>query len=112
MGVVVYESISKYVESASSLEAKLAKIDAAMLVLFDALIKVATNDHIDEYRLDNGQTIIHTKYKSAAQVQKGIDGLQFARDKLLAVLNKNKFGHIQRLVDSKNMNGYNNGNGR
>lgn len=111
--MVVYETISLYVETAKSLEAKIAKLDEVILMLYDTMIKAATNDNIEEYTLDNGQTKIHTKYKSTAQVEASINALERQKQLLINRLNRNTTGSIVRLVDSRNLPGRNNlGNGR
>lgn len=107
--MVIYESESHYIESATSIEAKIQRLDTIILSLYDVLIKAALKDYIEGYEMDDGQTRIKTTYRGAESVQKSINALEFAKQRLITLLNKNKTGSVVRLTDSRNLIG---GNGR
>ena len=110
--MIAYTSEQLYIESATSLTDKIAKIDAVILALYDVLIKAALKDHITEYSLDDGQTKITTDYRGAQSVQKSISALEFAKQVIITRLNKNQTGSIIGLVDSQNLTGRNGRNNR
>lgn len=109
--MVTYFSTTQYIESATSLQDKITKIDALIDLLFTTATKAALGDNISEYMLDDGQTIIKTVYRGADAVAKSIQDLQKLREIIQATLNRNSNGSVIRLVDSSNLTGRNR-NGR
>jgi hypothetical protein len=101
--MVEYFSTTQYIESASSLQEKIAKIDALINVMFTTATTAATGDNIGEYYLDDGQTIVRTTYRGVDAVTRSIKELQKLRDFLQATLNRNVNGSVIRLVDSSNL---------
>lgn len=95
---VVYNSAAVYIESAASLQDKIAKIDAIISALLAIALAATENDNIDEYSLDSGQTKIKTKYRGASAIFASIQNFE-----KLKTLYQNKLnGHSMRLIDARN----------
>lgn len=93
-----FDSSSIYIDSATSLRAKIARIDAVIDALFTVASTAAANGDISEYSLDDGQTKIRTVYKTAADVMSSIQVFETQRQTYINRLNGRSF----RLMDSKN----------
>lgn len=95
---IIYESAGIYLATAKSLKDKIAKID----LIIDALILSAgtasTTDHITEYQLNTGQTIIKANYRGAKALSESIMAFEKMRELYLNRLH----GRMIRLVDGKN----------
>jgi len=65
----VYESEAKYIESKSTLEEKLAAIEAVRTALLTAMLDVARLGGVNEYFFNDGQTTIKKVYGSIMQIQ-------------------------------------------
>ena len=61
-----------YVKSAATIEEELAFVRQIIAALKEAALKAAGNSDIDLYRLDDGQTLINTQYRSVEDMYKGI----------------------------------------
>jgi hypothetical protein len=96
--MVVYTSAKHYIDSCEGLDAKIAAIDAIILSLFSTAAQAATNDDIEEYWLNDGQTQIKCIYKGIDHIKKSI----FAFEQLKQMYAQRKGGRMTRLVDSKN----------
>lgn len=96
--MIVYTCASDYIESKTDLLGKIQAIDAIIASLESTALKMAANDNISEYNLNDGQTIIKTVYRGAEAVGKSIDQFERIRQRYLNRLD----GRHQRLVDSKN----------
>lgn len=103
--MVTYDSANIYIQCATTLEGKIARIDAIITALEDTALKAAANDNISEYSLNDGQTIIRTVYKGADAVLNSI--MAFEKIKQMYVNRLN--GRVFRLVDGKNFTGRRNG---
>ena len=71
-----YPSIRTYIEDASELEEKICRIKAIIPILYDSMASAALEDDITEYRLDDGQTKINVKKRSAEEIMKSIKALE------------------------------------
>lgn len=98
---IYYDSAAIYVDSATSLCDKIDRIDTVIDALLTNALIAAEKDNIEEYSLNDGQTIIRTKYRGAESVQKSIIG--FMKIKQIYVNRLN--GRVTRLVDGKSING-------
>lgn len=98
MNPVYYDSAAVYIDSATSLCDKIARVDAIIDGLLTNALKAAENDNIQEYSLNDGQTVIKTVYRGASAVLESIHS--FERIKQLYVNRLN--GRMIRLVDVKN----------
>ena len=103
--MVTYDSADKYIQTATTLQEKIAKIDNIITALEDTALKAAANDNITEYSLNDGQTIIRTVYKGADAVLRSIEAFERIKQTYVNRLN----GRVVRLVDSKNFTGGRNG---
>lgn len=97
--MVFFENCSVYISSRTTLEAKIAAIDAIITALYAQMLVLATQDSpVQEYLLNDGQTTIKAMYRSEASISKTIDILNKQRNELINQLN----GRVVRMVDSKN----------
>jgi peptidyl-tRNA hydrolase len=94
---------SDYIESKTSLRAKIASIDAIILALMTSALKAATKDGIQEYWLDDGQTKIKTIYKGVDQIWASINNFKRLKIEYQEQLSG---GRVTRLVDGKNLSRY------
>ncbi len=94
---VYFDSASIYIESATSLCDKIARIDLVIDALLTNALKAAANENISEYQLNDGQTIIKTVYRGTAAVMKSIRDFEAIKQLYVNKLN----GRMVRLVDSK-----------
>lgn len=99
--MVIYDSAQIYIDSATSLKEKVARIDVIIDALLTTATKAAAGDNISEYSLNDGQTQIRTTYKGADQVFESIRTFERLRQMYINRMN----GHSFRLVDSKNFRG-------
>src|SRR5688572_712849 len=92
---VIFDSAALYIETATTLQGKIQKIDAIIAALETAALKAAGTGNITEYTLDNGQTKIQTMYRSPEAVQSSINAFEKIRQRYINQLN----GRVVRLVD-------------
>lgn len=100
--MVIYESAERYIESGTNICDKIVKIDTIISALMLTAVKAATNDHITEYGLDDGQTKIKTIYRGADAVLKSIEMFEKLRRMYITQHERRYNGSVIRLVDSKN----------
>lgn len=103
--MVVYDSASLFIETATKLCDKLVKVEAIIDALYVVAADSATNDGINEYWLDDGQSKIKTVYNSTKDVMKSIEAFEMLANKYRNKLN----GRVARLVDSKSFRHRRNG---
>lgn len=106
---VIYFSVRQYIESCSSLQAKIDALENIIFSMLGALATAATTGEFEEYRFDDGQTKIEVIYRSPESIQKAITGLQFLSDSLRARQFNNSNGRITRLVPGENFYGHGGG---
>lgn len=100
--MAVYVSVEKYLECATSIKDKIARLDLIILSMFTAVEKAVLTGQFEEYRLDDGQVKIETVYRDITALTKTMQQLETLRDMYVAKLNTNVNGRMVRLVDSKN----------
>ncbi len=100
--MVYYETCTIYINSATTIKAKIAKIDAVIDMLLESALKAASTDNLSEYSLDDGQSKIKTVYRGSTGVAQAIEIFEIQKQRLINQLN----GRITRSVDSKNLNRY------
>lgn len=98
MSEIIYDSADLYIECATDLRAKIARINAIITALENAAVKGAATGHLSEYNLDDGQTKIRTAYRNMEEVMQAIKSFEQIRQMYINRLN----GRHVRLVDSKN----------
>lgn len=103
--MVQYDSAAIYLESCTTVRAKIVAIDAIIAALMLTAAKAASTDNIEEYWLDDGQTKIKTLYRGTAAVFESINAFEKLKQMYINQLN----GRIVRLVDGKNFIGPRNG---
>lgn len=95
---MVFNSAAEYIECATSIKDKIARIDAIINALLTTALKAVETGNIQQYSLDNGQTKINTAYRNPKEVLESIEGFE-----RIKTLYSNKLTpKIVRLVDSKN----------
>lgn len=102
---VYYDSADIFIRDATSLQAKITRIDAIITALEDIALTGAANDNIQEYELNDGQVKIRTEYRGVDSIFKSIMGFERIRQMYVNQLN----GRVIRLVDGKNFTGSRNG---
>lgn len=98
--MVTFDNEQIYIETATSLEDKIAKIDNIIDALFVTAAKAAANSNIQEYSLNDGQTTIRTVYRDANAVMASIQVYERMKAHYINKLN----GRTVRLIDSQNFN--------
>jgi len=96
--MIYYDSCGIYVQSKTTLLDKIAAIDAIIDMLESTALTMAGNDNIQEYSLNDGQTIIKTIYKGSVGIASAIDDFERIRQRYVNRLN----GRMHRAVDGKN----------
>ena len=91
MSFCEYNTISLYLESAETLEQRVASIDALIDVMILSLADTVTKADIATYSLDDGQVKISTGYRSVKDVQNGISALEKMKQIYLNRLNGRGF---------------------
>ena len=99
--MVYYESAALCIESATTLQAKIQTINTIITALEGAVLKAVGTADIEEYSLNDGQTVIKTVYRSTKEVIDSIGNLEFIKQRYVNQLN----GRVTRLMDSKSLNG-------
>jgi len=81
MQPAIYEKDSSYIQSQTTIEAKVAAIDAIVDALMtQALTLAQQGEPVTEFMLNDGQTIIKAVYRSPEQVYKSIEVLEKLRN--------------------------------
>lgn len=93
-----FDSCLIYLQSQTTLEAKLTALDDIIDALIVTAATAAETGNIQDYTLNDGQTTIKMAYRDAAAVSAAIDAFERIRQRYLNRLN----GRIARGVDSKN----------
>lgn len=106
--MIIFDSADIFIESASSLQDKIAKIDLVIDALLTNALKAAANQNISEYSLNDGQTQIKTAYKGTESVMKSIEAFEKLKTYYTIKLNG---GRMTRLVDGRNFVNRNNSRG-
>lgn len=95
-----YDSAALYIESATTMQARVIAIEAIITALLTVAATAAANEDITEYSLDDGQTKIRAVYRGAASVMQSIRNFEALKHMYLNRLN----GRGTRLVDGQNFN--------
>jgi predicted translin family RNA/ssDNA-binding protein len=96
--MVVYNSASIYIESATSLRDKITRISAIITALEDTALRAAAGEDIEEYWLDDGQTKIKTVTRGLDKITASIQAFEKLKQMYVNRLN----GRMIRLSDSRN----------
>lgn len=99
--MVIYSSADIYIESCTTLRAKIAAISAIQDALLTSALKAAAKGSISQYSLNDGQTIISATYRNAKEINDAYTSFETVKQIYINRLN----GRSVRLLDSKNFNG-------
>ncbi len=99
---VYYDSEGLFIASCSGTRAKIAAIDAIIDALLLAAANAAASDNIQEYSLNDGQTIIRSLKRGTEGIFKSIEAFRRLRKSYEQELT----GRMVRLVDEKNFRRY------
>jgi uncharacterized protein YdeI (BOF family) len=100
--MIVYTSISKYLESAQSIKDKIDRLDVIILAMMTAMEAGVLNGAKGEYRFDDGQVKIEEVFRDPNAMVKTIEALEKLKDMYRVRMDKNCNGSVTRLVDGKN----------
>ena len=95
--MVTYDSAYLYIETATGLKDKIAKIDVIINALLATALASASTDQFTEYVLDDGQTKIRATYKGTDAIFRSINVLERTKQIYINQVN----GRTFRLVDGK-----------
>jgi hypothetical protein len=96
--MVIYNSASIYIDSATSLRDKITRIDAIISALETTSLRAAAGEDVEEYWLDDGQTKIKTITRGLDKITASIQAFERLRQMYINRLN----GRMVRLNDSRN----------
>ncbi|KKQ06413.1 MAG: hypothetical protein US15_C0012G0011 [Candidatus Moranbacteria bacterium GW2011_GWF1_36_4] len=95
--MVIYNNAGLYIEESTTIEGKIAAIEAIITALQVTAASAAGCDNITEYSLDDGQSKIRTVYRGVSQIIASINNFEKLKQMYINKLN----GRVVRLVDSK-----------
>lgn len=95
---VYFDSCGLYIQSATTLRAKIAAIDAIIDALEAQAIDAVATQNLTEYQLNDGQTIIRQTYRGAGGIAKAIEDYERIKQRYVNRLS----GRVFRAMDSKN----------
>jgi peptidyl-tRNA hydrolase len=98
--MTVYDSASIYLDSRTTVRAKITAIDAIIAALLTTAVKAAAGENITEYWLDDGQTKIKTVRRTSKEIEASIAAFERLKQYYVNQLN----GRVFRMIDSKNFN--------
>lgn len=102
---VVYDSANIFLETRTTVLAKITSLDAIIDALLAAALAGASTGNFEEYQLDDGQVRIRTTYRNVTDVTEAITGFERVRQHYINCVN----GRRMWLVDGSNMRGPSNG---
>ena len=100
---MLYTSEKAYIESATTLKGKIAKIDAIIVALEDMSLSSAANMDTESYQLDDGQSKIQRNYRDIGSIITAIGNYEKLKQMYIGRLN----GNIFRLVPANSITNYN-----
>ena len=98
MSQVIFEKASEYIQSCSTIDAKITAIDAVIDALMAAALRSAETGQFDEYWYDDGHIKIRNKYRTVANIQQSIRDFEQLRN----MYAQRRTGRITRLKDGSN----------
>jgi hypothetical protein len=94
-------SADLYIESCTSLKAKIAAIELIQEALLTSALKAASKGAVSQYSLNDGQTTISATYRNAKEITESYNSFEAIKQMFLNRLR----GRVVRLIDSKNFTG-------
>lgn len=101
MDGVIFEKATDYLESCTSLSAKIAALDLIIDKMILSIGKAAESGHLEEYWFDDGHVKIRNKYRNVTQMSDSLTAFQRMRNYYA----NNKAGRVTRLKDVSNFLG-------
>ena len=98
-----FTQLSTYIESKSSLLAKIQAVDNLITALSNTQLDSMGNADKAEYFLDDGQSKIIVKYRDIMSIEKTVTLLENRKQKYITQLN----GRVYSSIDTKNLHGRN-----
>lgn len=99
---MLYSCPAQYLETASSIEEKIVKLDVIINGLYDAAIRATESGEFEEYIIDTGQSRIKTIYRDMTHLEQSIIAFERIRQRLINKINgssvilKNKYSNIPK----------------
>lgn len=90
-----YPSFRAYLEDFDDLSDKITRIDTVIDAMLNLATTSALEDDVSEYRLNDGQTIIHVTRRSVDQLMDSVRKLQLVKNSYVNQIN----GRGMRLVN-------------
>ncbi len=76
-----------YIESATTLETRLTRIEAIIEALELRAVASIANEDVEEYSVDDGQIKIKTLYRGSEKIAKAIQAYEVVKQRILNKLN-------------------------
>lgn len=76
---MVYSCSKTYLESATSVKEKIAKLDLIIAAMYEAAERAAASGEIEEYLIDDGQSKIKNIYRDIGSIANAIVGYEKLR---------------------------------
>lgn len=95
--MVVFDSTKIYLQSATTIDDRIAKLEAIIDSLLLAAADSANNSDVTEYWLDDGQTKIKEVFRGPSAILASIK----VYEQLLNYYINKKNGHVMRRVDAR-----------
>lgn len=103
MAVQTFENPVLYIESATTLEDRVNRLDSIIDALIAESLRAAGNQRISEYFLDDGQTKVRTIYRNTTEISNAIRDFEQVKHMYLNRLN----GRVFNLRDARSIRYYN-----
>lgn len=100
--MITYTSIGQYLEAATSIIAKIDRLDTIILSMMTAMERGILKADKGEYRFEDGQVKIEEVFRDPNAMVKTIENLERLKDLYRVRLDRNSTGRVFRLVDGKN----------
>lgn len=98
---MIYEKATDYVNTGTTLDEQIVKIQAIINGLINLSLTAIENEIYEEYQVDDGQSVIKTRYRGLSAILASIKGYQALMQSLI----NQKQGHVFTLVDGINFPG-------
>lgn len=96
----IFETAGLYIASKKSAQEKITAIDQIIDSLLICAADQASKGNIEEYNLNDGQTIIRTRYRSMEAIMASIQSFETLKNYYASQIN----GNMVRLTDRSNFN--------
>ena len=94
--MAAYDTILEYLNCSTGVKDEIERIDAIISALMDSMLNSALKADVEEYRLDDGQTVIKAINSDPARITKAIEALERRKN---YIINNNCLGRVIKLRD-------------